>query len=105
MEADEYLVRLVSFIPGVHTLNALGAVVKKGDILRARALTGIEVVDEDSLRAASRQLQEMGFLKIKVRITIDCTGSGVNGATYSPIFHDAWFRRSSAQSISRLLDE
>ena len=86
MEADEYLVRLDTFIPGVHTLNALGAVVKKGDILRARALTGIEVVDEDSLRAASRQLQDMGFLKIKVRITIDCTGSGVNGATYSPSF-------------------
>jgi hypothetical protein len=86
MEDHEVLVRLWSFEEGKHLINALGAIVKTGDILRAKVLTGIIVVDEESLLAASRELVRRGFPKIKVRITIDCSGSGLNGAAYSPSF-------------------
>jgi len=86
MEEHEVLVRLPSFEVGKHLINALGAIVKTGDILRAKVLTGIVVVDEETLLAASRALISQGFAKIKVRITIDCSGSGLNWAAYSPSF-------------------
>jgi len=86
MMSDEVVVRLESFVVGVHHLNALGAIVKNSDIFRAKALTKIDIVDEESLLRASRELVARGFLKIKVRITIDCSGSGLNEAAYSPSF-------------------
>ena len=86
MMSDEVVVRLESFVVGVHHLNALGAIVKNSDIFRAKALTNIDIVDEESLLRASRELVARGFLKIKVRITIDCSGSGLNEAAYSPSF-------------------
>ncbi len=86
METHEVVVRLESFEPGKHIVNSLGAIVKTGDIIRCKTLTGIDVVDEASLLAGSRELVRRGFPKIKVRITIDCSGSGLNGAAYSPTF-------------------
>lgn len=94
MLSDEVLVRLDSFLPGVHTLNALGAVLKNADVMRARTLVHIDIIDETTLLAASRALVDQGFLKIKVRITIDCSGSGVNGAAYSPSFRMPSFQEA-----------
>jgi len=66
--------------------NPLGAVIKNSDIQRALALVDIRVTDSSSLALASERLLSQGQPKIKCRITTDCTGSGLNGATYSPSF-------------------
>lgn len=67
-------------------INPMGAVVKNSDKQRAKTLVKIHVVDSDSLQEASDQLVAMGQPKIKCRISTDCTGSGLNGASYSPRF-------------------
>jgi len=67
-------------------INPIGAVIKNSDIHRARALVGVEVSDSASLAKASQLLIDIGQPKIKCRITTDCTGSGLNAATYSPSF-------------------
>ena len=66
--------------------NPLGAVIKNSDIQRAQALVGVKVIDSSSLAIASEKLIAQGQPKIKCRITTDCTGSGLNDATYSPSF-------------------
>jgi hypothetical protein len=86
MRADEVVVPLGTYDPDTHLLNGLGAIVRRGDIVRALALTKINVKDEESLLAASKALVQAGYAKIKVRITIDCSGSGLNRAAYSPSF-------------------
>jgi hypothetical protein len=50
-------------------------------------LIGVEVLDSASLQLAKELLISRGYEKIKCRITTDCTGSGVNGAAYSPSFN------------------
>lgn len=67
-------------------LHPLGAVVKTSDKTRARALLGLSVVDQDSLAEANHQLTAMGLPKIKVRVTMDCTATGANGAVRSARF-------------------
>ena len=91
MERWGVVVKLGSFNNQTHLINALGAVIKNGDIARARTLVGIEVKDEVTLMAASAALVAMGQPKIKVRITIDCTGSGLNRASYCPSFRQPGF--------------
>jgi hypothetical protein len=84
-------VPLESFDPRIHLLNALGAVIKNSDLQRAKTLVHIEITDEASLILASLALVAMGQPKIKVRITIDCTGSGLNEAAYCPSFRQPGF--------------
>jgi len=64
--------------PGIHLLNALGAVIKNSDLQRAKTLVNVEITDEASLILASLALVATEQPKIKVRITIDCNGSGLN---------------------------
>jgi len=66
--------------------NPLGAVIKNSDVQRALALVNVQVTDSASLALASERLLAQGQPKIKCRITTDCTGSGLNDATYSPSF-------------------
>jgi hypothetical protein len=67
-------------------INPIGAVVKNSDKQRARSLVGIDVTDSVSLQRASDALVAIGQPKIKCRMSTDCTGSGLNGAAYSPSF-------------------
>jgi hypothetical protein len=67
-------------------INPMGAVVKNSDKQRAKTLVHVNVVDSDSLQEASDRLVAIGQPKIKCRISTDCTGSGLNGASNSPRF-------------------
>ena len=67
-------------------INPLGVVIKSSDIQRARTLVQMEVKDAITLKRASEALVMAGYPKIKCRISTDCTGSGINGAAYSPAF-------------------
>lgn len=79
-------VELVPDQSSIRAINPLGAVIKNSDIQRARSLAHINVVDSDSLQRASDTLISMGQPKIKCRISTDCTGAGLNGASYVPPF-------------------
>lgn len=43
-------------------------------------------MDQESLTEANLQLMAMGLSKIKVRVTIDCTGKGSDGAVHAARF-------------------
>ena len=86
MKDHHVLIRLEGSLRACHVVNPLGVTLKSSDIIRARTLVGIEVVDQESLLAASRALISAGYAKIKVRMTTDCSGSGLNRAAYSPSF-------------------
>jgi hypothetical protein len=67
-------------------INPIGAVIKNSDKQRARTLVNVIVTDSGTIRKASEALVAMGQPKIKCRMSTDCTGSGLNGASYSPPF-------------------
>jgi hypothetical protein len=64
----------------------MGATIKNSDRRKAQALAGITISDNDSLKAASKALEQMGLPAIKARITHDATASGLNGAALCPPF-------------------
>ena len=70
--------------PGI--VSPCGAVVKNSDKIRGAVQAKIQVVDQESLTRASDWLVAHGFAKIKSRITLDATATGVNRAAYSPRF-------------------
>lgn len=61
-------------------VHPVGAVVKSSDKMRAKALLGVTVKDQESLALANEGLAELGLPKIKVRVTMDCTATGANAA-------------------------
>jgi hypothetical protein len=67
-------------------LTALNCVIKNSDRHRARAITGLEIDDDDSLERVNVILADLGFSPIKVRPVLDCTGSGFNEQTVAPPF-------------------
>jgi len=73
-------------LTAAHVLNPLGVVIKNSDKLRALTLTGIKIIDQATMLAASTLLVQQGHPKIKARITTDCTASGVNPACFCPSF-------------------
>ncbi len=64
----------------------LGGAVINGDIARARTIVNIEIRDVVTLMATLAALVVLGQPKIKVRITVDCTGS-----SYCPSFRQPGF--------------
>lgn len=73
-------------------VHPLGAVVKNSDITRAEVVAGIHVKHQESLNEANKLLISQGHNKIKVRVSTDCTGTGVNAEAYSPRFSYPSFR-------------
>lgn len=67
-------------------VHPVGAVVKASDKMQARALLGQTVIDQHSMALANEKLIDMGLPKIKVRVTMDCTATGANGAVHSVHF-------------------
>lgn len=67
-------------------VHPLGAVIKNSDKVRARVLLGITVEDQATLEEANERFLAMGASKIKVRVTMDCTATGANGAVVVPRF-------------------
>jgi len=78
----------------VGIVNPIGAIIKNGDIMRAKILTGVAVKDQVSLAEANILLREMELSEIKIRVATDLSATGVNKACYRPPFrypslHDA----------------
>lgn len=67
-------------------VNPIGAILKNSDIMRAKVLAGVSIVDQESLSRASALLVAAGHPKVKCRLTTDLTATGVNRASYVPPF-------------------
>lgn len=63
-----------------YIFSPMGAHIKSSDKIRAKVLTGTPVEDSRSLQKASDRLEAMGHPKIKVRLTLDPTATGLNAA-------------------------
>ena len=70
----------------VGIVTPLGALIKSSDKLKTRVLTGISIVDQESLTQANIRLLDLGYPAIKARLTTDVTATGVNKAAYVPPF-------------------
>lgn len=67
-------------------VHPLGAVIKTSDKTRARAVVGVTITSQETLGRANALLEARGLPKVKVRVTMDCTATGVNAAALSPRF-------------------
>jgi len=67
-------------------VSPMSAVVKNSDILRAKTLVQVDIVDQDSLREANEKLMAIGEKKIKTRTAVDLTATGINRASDKPPF-------------------
>lgn len=56
-------------------VHPLGAVLKTSDKTRARALAGIELMDQRTLGTANERLLDKELPK-RVKVTLDCTATG-----------------------------
>jgi hypothetical protein len=92
------LERLGNQCPEGGTLHPIGAVVKNSDKYKARVLTGIELRNQYDLDEANAELDKQGIPGIKVRMTTDCSQSGLNDA--SPA---APFRNTSIHDLIELI--
>ena len=64
----------------VGIVNPISAVIKNGDILRAKVLTGIIVDNDSTLAIANQGLAELKLPRIKIRVATDLSATGVNQA-------------------------
>lgn len=78
--------------------HPLGAQVKNSDRVRARVLANVEITDQASMDAASTALLALGSTKVKCRLTLDPTATGLNDAT-----DDAPFRYPSLHDMLDLV--
>lgn len=67
-------------------ISPMSAVIKNSDILRAKILVKIEIKDQDSLREANEKLKAVMEKKVKTRIAMDLSATGINGASPTPPF-------------------
>lgn len=58
--------------------HPLGAVIKMSDKTRARALLSLVVDGQKSLQVINQRFKTLGLPKVKIRVTMDCTATGVN---------------------------
>ena len=65
-------------------INPVNMVLKNSDIVRARMLYGIDLVDDDSVQRADARLAERGERKIKLRPVFDMRKSGLNSC-FAPV--------------------
>lgn len=77
---DQGVLRTCSPSPST-VVNPMGAQIKNSDRMRAKVLVGTDVIDQKTMSAASTELIAMGEPKIKCRITLDPTATGINRAT------------------------
>lgn len=78
--------------------NPIGAQVKNSDKVRSKVLAKVDIVDQASMDLATDRLLRLGSTKVKCRLTLDPSATGVNNA--SP---DAPFRYPSIHDMIDLL--
>lgn len=67
-------------------IHPTGAVIKNSDKMKASTLVHVPITDQSSLNLANSLLKDLGLNPIKVRVSTDCTATGVNGASFCPRF-------------------
>jgi len=67
-------------------LTPMNAIMKNSDKIRAKVLVNTIITDQNSLNVANEKLTVMNQPKIKVRLAVDHTGTGLNAQTYTPAF-------------------
>lgn len=67
-------------------ISPMSAVIKNSDILRAKTLVKVEIKDQHSLREANEKLKAVKEKKVKTRIAVDLTATGINGSSPTPPF-------------------
>ena len=81
-------------------LNPVNMVLKNSDIVRARMLYGINLVDDDSVRRADVRLAERGEKKIKLRPVFDMRKSGLNSC-FAPVPYRAHDLSGATEGMER----
>jgi hypothetical protein len=61
--------------------SPMNAIVKNSDKVKTKVLTGIDIIDEDSLNSANAALKLLNIPPVKARITNDLSRSNVNELT------------------------
>ena len=79
--------------PGI--VSPMGAVIKNSDKRRAVVVTGIWIVDQETLSKASEAMEKLGFPSLKARITNDVTASGIAEQHYALCFVILRYRMES----------
>ena len=96
MLANKVVVKAPPDQPAV--TSPLGVVVKNSDLYRAKELARVLITDQESLNRANKALLALFMKQVKIRVTMDTTQSGVNGAMLVPPF-----RMSSPAEASMLV--
>ena len=81
-------------------VNPVNMVLKNSDIVRARMLHGIDLVDDDSVRRAGARLAERGERKIKLRPVFDMRKSGLNSC-FAPVPYRAHDLSGATEGMER----
>ena len=84
MKANGVLREVEGIMEGV--ISPMSAVIKNSDILRAKTLVKVKISDQHSLREANEKLKEVKEKKVKTRIAVDLSATGINGASPTPPF-------------------
>lgn len=90
---DQKVLRVFDKAPQIGKIHPIGAQVKNSDRVRAKVLVNIEIVDQNTMDSATAALVSRGSSKVKCRLTLDPTATGVNDASPDapfryPSFHD-----------------
>lgn len=75
-------------------VHPMGAVVKGSDKTRAMAILNLQVFDQKSLDVCNIEFKQLGLPKVKVRLSTDCTGTGVNRQAFCPRFSYPSYREA-----------
>ena len=67
-------------------INPMGMVLRKSDMARAKLLTGIDIVDQESLTRANMELEGQKMLEVKCRVSTNASAKGINAAMLIPPF-------------------
>ena len=81
-------------------VNPVNMVLKNSDIVRARMLYGIDLVDDDSVQRAGARLAERGERKIKLRPVFDMRKSGLNSC-FAPVPYRAHDLLGATEGMER----
>jgi hypothetical protein len=81
MVADGVLMKVATGVPTNNIITPFKAVVKNSSLIAAKVHTGINIHNYVTLEMANAGLAKLGHSEVKVRMTSNCSASGVNRAT------------------------
>ncbi len=73
--------KVATGVPTNNIITPFKAVVKNSSLIAAKVHTGINIHNDVTLEMANAGLAKLGHFEVKVRMTSNCSASGVNRAT------------------------